>query len=231
MNAMTRATPRRSFTLLELVVVMAILAVLLALVMEGYAGLMQSTAVATGAAMLNDALTQGRADAVAQNTTVEVRFYDVPPQAGAPPAYDALQLHWLKPDGTTPAVAVALLLPSWVVIDTTATYSPLIASNPQMATPDATDSRLNNQTRVFHFLPDGSTDLNPGDELVPDGACGEPVRPGAFSLELGVRRGRCRRPGGRRFTGLKGQCAPRPFVTQSSQNNFASALQLAAHDL
>jgi hypothetical protein len=53
------------------------------------------------------------------------------------------------------------LLPAWVVIDATPAYSSLIAENPQIATPDASDARLNSQTRVFHFLPDGSTDLNP----------------------------------------------------------------------
>ena len=103
MNARTRTTLRRSFSLLELLVVMAVLAVLVAVVLEGYAGMVQSTAVTTGAAMLSDALTQGRSDAVAQNTTIEVRIYDLPPEAGGAPAYDAMQLHWLKADGTTPA--------------------------------------------------------------------------------------------------------------------------------
>jgi len=111
--------------------------------------------------MLSDALTEGRTDAVAQNTTVEVRIYDLPPQPGAAPVYDALQLHWLKADGTTPPVARPTLLSAWVVIDATAAHSPLIAANPQTATSDASDTRLNSGTRVFHFLPDGSTDLNP----------------------------------------------------------------------
>jgi uncharacterized protein (TIGR02596 family) len=106
-------------------------------------------------------LTEGRARAVAQNTTVEVRIYDLAPQPGAAPVYDALQLHWLKADGTTPPVTSATLLPAWVVIDATPAHSPLIGLNTQTATPDAGDTRLNSQTRVFHFLPDGSTDLNP----------------------------------------------------------------------
>ena len=150
----------RSFSLLELLVVVTVLAILLAIIMEGYAGVVQSTAVTTSAAMLDDALTQARANAVAQNMTVEVRIYDLPPTVGGTPVYNAMQLHWLKPDGTTPAVASPLLLSPWVVIDPTATYSPLIASNPEAAMPDASDSRLNGGTRVFHFLPDGSTDLN-----------------------------------------------------------------------
>lgn len=144
-----------------MLLVLTVLAAVVVLAMEGYSATIQSTAVTTGADMLSDTLTEGRTSAVAQNTTVEVRIYDLPPQPGAAPVYDALQLHWLKADGTTPPVASATLLPAWVVIDATAAHSPLIGLNTQTATPDAGDTRLNSQTRVFHFLPDGSTDLNP----------------------------------------------------------------------
>jgi hypothetical protein len=58
-------------------------------------------------------------------------------------------------------VATPLLLPAWIVIDATAAHSPLIAENTNAPPPDASDPRLNSNTRVFHFLPDGSTDLNP----------------------------------------------------------------------
>jgi hypothetical protein len=80
---------------------------------------------------------------------------------GGASGYGALQLHWCKPDSTTPPVAAAVLLPQGVVIDATAARSPLIGANNQAATQDATDPRLNSETRVFHFLPDGSTDLDP----------------------------------------------------------------------
>jgi len=151
----------RSFSLLEMLLVLALLAGVVVLAMEGYSATVQSTAVTTGAEMISDVLTEGRSDAVAQNTTVEVRIYDLPSQPGAAPVYGALQLHWLKADGTSPPVTSATLLPAWVVIDATPAHSPLIGLNTQAATPDATDTRLNGQTRVFHFLPDGSTDLNP----------------------------------------------------------------------
>jgi uncharacterized protein (TIGR02596 family) len=162
MKATTRSSLlRRSFTLLELLLILALVFGITVLAAGGGTMVLQATAVTTSAAMLDDALTQGRARAVGQNTTVEVRLYDVPPQVGASPAYSALQLHWLKSDGTTPAVAAPVLLSSWVSIDATAAHSSLIASNTQTPTPDASDTRLNAQTRVFHFLPDGSTDLNP----------------------------------------------------------------------
>jgi uncharacterized protein (TIGR02596 family) len=153
--------PCRGFSLLEMLLVLALMAGVALLVATGYSATAQSAAVTTGADMLSDALTEARADAIAQNTTVEVRIYDLPPQPGAAPVYDALQLHWLKADGTTPPINNVLLLPSWIVIDATTMHSPLIASSSQTATPDAGDTRLDNDTRAFRFLPDGSTDLNP----------------------------------------------------------------------
>ena len=151
----------RSFSLLEMLIVLAVIFAVAVLAMSGYSAMVQAAAITAGASMLDDALTEGRADAVAQNTTVEVRIYNVALQPGGVPVYDALQLHWLKPNGTTPPAATATLLPASVVIDATASHSSLIALNTGTATPDATDARLNSGTRVFHFLPDGSTDLNP----------------------------------------------------------------------
>jgi uncharacterized protein (TIGR02596 family) len=149
------------FTLLEMLLVLVVMAVLLALATEGYRATAKAYAVTTGADLLSDALSEARTSAVAQNSAVEVRIYDAAPPSGGAPVYDALQLHWLKADGTTPPVTHPVLLPAWVVIDATAAYSPLIASNPQTAKPDPGDARLNADTRVFHYLPDGSTDLNP----------------------------------------------------------------------
>jgi len=153
--------PHRGFSLLEMLLVLVLIAGLVALATEGYSTMVQATAVTTGADMISDAFTEARQCAVAQNTSVEVRIYDLPPQPGAAPVYDAIQLHWLKADGTTPPVSNALLLPTWVAIDATATHSPLIAANTQTATPDTGDARLSGTTRVFHFLPDGTTDLDP----------------------------------------------------------------------
>ena len=149
------------FSLLEMLVVLALAAAVFALAGSGYSAMMQSTAVTTGAALISDAFSEARTSAMAQNTSVEVRIYDLPPQPGAAPVYDAVQLHWIKSDGTTHPVAGPVLLSAWVAIDATSAHSTLIGSNSQTATPDPSDARLNSNTRVFHFLPDGTTDLNP----------------------------------------------------------------------
>jgi hypothetical protein len=67
---------------------------------------------------------EARQNAVAQNITVEGRIYDLPAQSGSPPVYAALQLHWLKADGTTPPVNKPLFLPASVVIDATPNILP-----------------------------------------------------------------------------------------------------------
>jgi uncharacterized protein (TIGR02596 family) len=149
-----------AFSLLELIMVLALVAVLAALAAQGYSSAVQSAAIASGADMINEAFTEARANAVAQNTEVEVRIYLLSSQPGLPPAYTALQSHWVKADGTTPPASQVVQLPSWVAIDSTSARSTLIAANTEAATPDASDSRLNSNTRVFHFLPDGSTDLS-----------------------------------------------------------------------
>jgi len=156
-----RRAQNRGLSLFELLVVVAIIATLIALSTAGYYSAIQALAVTTGADMISETLTEARTSAVAQNTTVEVRFYSAPPPSGGSPVYGALQLHWSKPDGTTPPVAEPVLLPACAVIDATSAHSPLIDANTLPVTPDATDLRMNGDTRVFHFLPDGSTDLAP----------------------------------------------------------------------
>jgi len=154
-------TLQKGFSLVELLVVILLMAFLLAISVGGYTAMIQSTALTTSAAMIQDTLAEARQSAMAQNSAVEIRIYDLPPQPNSTPVYCAMQSHWIKADGTTPPVSNPLFLSTSVVIDENPAHSSLISANNQIATPDATDSRLNKQTRVFHFLPDGSTDLNP----------------------------------------------------------------------
>ncbi len=145
-----------------MLVVLALLLTMAALTLAGYSALTQAAALNTAAAALGDLLAEGRQDAVTDNLTVEVRFYDLPGPVPTPPVFRTVQLHWLKPDGTTPAIDAPLFLPNLVVADATAAHSTLLsAANPDAATPDSTDRLLDGNTRVFRFLPDGSIDLDP----------------------------------------------------------------------
>jgi uncharacterized protein (TIGR02596 family) len=150
-----------AFSLLELMTVVFVIALLGALGAHGFSAMAQSNAVTTGADLIRNVLEEARADAVTQNMTVEVRIYAMAPASGGAAVYDAVQPHWLKANGTTPPAAALAMLSSWVVLDATSLHSPLIATNAQTPTPDASDRALNAQTKVFHFLADGSTDLDP----------------------------------------------------------------------
>lgn len=151
----------RGFTLVETVIVLGVIASLMVLSMAGYMSAAKANAITTAAALISDTLVDARGYAVAQNTTVEVRIYSLSQLPGAAPVYGAVQLRWIKSDGTTPAIIKPVLLPTGIAIDATAEHSPLIGANSQAATPDTSDALLNSQTHVFHFLPDGSTDLSP----------------------------------------------------------------------
>ena len=145
-----------------MLIVLAIIAALTAFSVKVFTSVDRSAALNASADLVSDLLSEGREDAMKQNTAVEVRFYDVPTRQNPVPAYRALQLHWVNPDTTTPAIRPVLYLPSTVVIDTTAQHSSLMASDPDTASVDANDPNLNAQTRAFHFLPDGTTDLPAG---------------------------------------------------------------------
>lgn len=148
--------PRRAFTLLELMLAMLISIILIGCAMAGAAKLLEANAIGTGAQMVQDGLAEARQDAVTQNLTVEVRVYAAPGGNG----FDTLQLRSLNADGTTAPLARRLLLPTGAVIDGTATHSSLVTTNSRPAA-DAGDPFLDANTRCFHFLPAGGTDLAP----------------------------------------------------------------------
>ena len=143
------------FTLLEILLALTVALLLLYVAMAGFSRAIDSSAIDNGAQLVSDCLAEARQDAVAQNTTVEVRLYAVASGGG----YGTLQLHWHNTDGTTPAISPPVILAANAVIDDTAAHSSLVTTNVEAPAPDPSDSRLTVQTRCFHFLPNGSTDL------------------------------------------------------------------------
>jgi len=133
-----------------------LVAVLFYVVVAGFSRLIEANSLGTAAQAISDCLAEARQDAMAQNITVEVRIYAAPGGNG----FNALQLHARNPDGTAGALAQPVLLPVEVVIDGTAAHSSLVAT-PARPAPDPADPRLDANTRCFHFLPDGGTDLAP----------------------------------------------------------------------
>ena len=151
-----------AFSLLELLLVLVIVAIVAAVALGSYSAMAQATALTTGAERLQETLAEARQAAITQNVPMEMRFYATP--TAGPVVYRIVQAHALKPDGTIPPLSPPVVLPASVALDATAAHSPLLASNSEVPTADASDKLLNGQTRVFRFLPDGSTDLDPTSE-------------------------------------------------------------------
>jgi uncharacterized protein (TIGR02596 family) len=127
----TIAAPRRSrgFTLIELLVVISIIAILATLTGPSIVSVFQGSSLTQAGQTLQDQLTYFRQYAIANNTTVEVRFYLYSDPSVDPPTkshYRAFQAFALKnPQYTSSgnftytktAISRPVRLPSSVIID------------------------------------------------------------------------------------------------------------------
>jgi uncharacterized protein (TIGR02596 family) len=117
----------RGFTLLELLVVMAIMGILLALTVPSISGMMQSNNISSAGQTVADQINLARQKASAEDITVDVLFMQLPggnfPQTGG---FNAMQL-WSPTRGM--AVGRIVKLPDGIVVsqDTTR-FSTLFAT-------------------------------------------------------------------------------------------------------
>ncbi len=164
----------RAFSLLELLVVMAILAILVAAAIPGINYLNRDLNLTTAGDLLRDSLELARQTAATKNSTVEVRLYQLPDQGGTTPSsYRAFQL-FLKGEGTVPtytALTKITYLPQGIILMADKTKTTFLAPTGQPAsgaTPPsgATAFALpgcgtNYNYAYFCYKPSGRTDLDP----------------------------------------------------------------------
>ena len=169
-----RRIPPNSFTMVELLVVMAIMTILAALSIPAILGVMRSSSLTTGSNRLVDQLNICRQFAMTKNCQVEFRFYQLPdPNAAAsaaPSVYRAFQGFSLDYGGTqTNAITKVMYLPSQIYMSSNSTASTLLTTNnPPYYVPGTTAGNAlgiyppaSYNYLDFHFKPDGSTDLTP----------------------------------------------------------------------
>jgi uncharacterized protein (TIGR02596 family) len=163
-----------AFTLIELIVVLAIIGILAVLIVPAFNSINRASNLTNSAALIVDQLTRARQEALSQNRVVEVRFYKLPGEVGSPPAYRAFRIFVYDESVqfAAPLTAVLTLSPGVIVMDDQ-TFSTLLNtdSNKRTLNP-ATDTIPGRNDPVsyqaFRFRPSGGTDLDPNGAPGPD---------------------------------------------------------------
>ena len=127
---MEQAMNSRAFSLIELLVVMAIFAVLASLGMVAFQSTSQGTALARTGQDVADTIVLARQQAMARNRRVEIRFLKWPAAGGAT-AFRAVQAWSVRDDqGTLEPLTRVSLFPNGVIVADTVQLSPLLQSPP-----------------------------------------------------------------------------------------------------
>jgi uncharacterized protein (TIGR02596 family) len=171
-----KAHRAHGFSLVELLVVLAIIAILSALIIPSISSVMRGSALTMGAQKVLAEISLAHQTALTQDRQVEVRFYRVA-KAGLPGEvagnaatgkFRALQSFSYDSSGNATALDKVQWLPDTVIMDSGAALSTLLGTgqaksnwstaDPQVPLPSAGTAYT---ACVFDFQPDGSTNLNP----------------------------------------------------------------------
>lgn len=159
-----------AFSLLELLIVIAILGLLAVITVPALSSAMQGIKITQGTQLLLDQFTLARQLAVSKNRAVETRLYSYadPSIPGSSKSYRGVQNFELLDDGTAKPLDKMVRLPSELILDSSASLSPLLsASRAKQWTATDTQTRLPDigtsyDTRAIVFRPNGYTDLAVG---------------------------------------------------------------------
>jgi len=156
-----------AFSLLELLVVVAILSILMTLILPAMNSTLQGLHLTQGTQMILDQLSLARQVAISKNRVVEMRFYRLvdPSAAAGRQGYRAVQSFELQDDGTAKPLDKIRRLPEGIILDSGDTLSPLLGTaRAKVWTTNDTQVPLpqigtSYNTSAVRLRPDGSTDL------------------------------------------------------------------------
>jgi uncharacterized protein (TIGR02596 family) len=173
---------RAAFSLIELLIVVAIIGVIAGFGVPALQGVLRGSALTTASGQLTDTINLARQHAITKNRIVEVRFYrfgdpEVPGETATDPTtgqFRAFQYFELNDSGTIIPVGKFQRLPDTIIMNPGLKLSSLLGEMPERLikssdsgfkkdiNPELPRGVKQNYDFVwFRFLPDGSTDLAP----------------------------------------------------------------------
>lgn len=157
---------RTGFTLIELIVVCAIIVILIVLVVPAVTTIGRGSAITNAGSMLVDQLNLARQTALTQNRMVEVRFYLLPAETGSAEAVRAFELFLYDEAGrTTSPLGKINHFPTGVVAMADVVFSTILSDETNDRGPEKAIVPALNDREVHYkslrFRPGGATDLNP----------------------------------------------------------------------
>ena len=123
----------KAFSLIELLIVIAIMAIMVSLAIPAINGVAQGSGVTRAGQTIGDMIILGRQEAVSKNRDVEVRIVSVPPsQSTGEGGLMAIQL-WELTDTSARPLSKIGRLPQGITISSNITLSPLLKADNSVA--------------------------------------------------------------------------------------------------